>query len=650
MSDVTYRPSMVVNITLVFDERLLVPQSNAAASATPQLPATLRPARTLGEHLILRRGEGNRTFILNRVPKKASVDFRGHRQAATWNLTFDRIELPIDPRTVRAAAVEIHLGAISDADFAEGIQRVRPDGTRASILRTRTSTGEVNDDTLIMVGPVDKWSTDESSNGSEISLEGRDVRGLLLDSPLISPFDEAPSRSRQHDAPQRPGARAPGTPPQPNRRRRRSTVLSRLDPSLPIDQLVKQILYEHDRLRDLPVICDRTEWPDGVVPSPTRDSTRHRRGARGGGGAASGGASDMNYWDLITRYCFLVGAIPVMRGRRLYIRPARSLFAQLQAGLNSTTRTPFHPDGPRTDDSGAEFRVRRMVYGRDVEKMSFARKYAGNAKPKVVRAVSIDPHAGRRGTGRIIEAWWPPRRRLPRGQAELIARETHPSAFDRAAMTHVAMNGQDGTEEILNVPCYGITSTQRLRAVAESLYEEIGRQELEGSFETKNLASYKGDSFDPDLLRLAVGDAVELTVDARRISATSPLVTTLMETEHLPTAEVVERVRRRVGDENLARAIVASARGAIMGQLRYFRIAGIKYDWGIDSGVSISGDFHNYFTPRMDVGDPPRPRHRARPRAAQAPAGQTTPRVAPLERHTTPLAPISAPTTPTGRR
>lgn len=984
MSDVTYRPSMVVNITLVFDERLLVPQRAAAATSTPQLPNSQRNAQTLGEHLVMRRGDANRTFILNRVPKKASVDFRGHRQAATWNLTFDRIELPIDPRTVRAAAVEIHLGSVSDANFAEGIQRVRPDGTRMSVLQTRLANGQPNDDTLIMVGPVDKWTTDESSGGSEISLEGRDIRGLLLDSPLISPFDDAPWLDRSNDPPQRPGARPPSATPPRNRRRRRSTVLSRLDPSKPIDVLVKQILYEHDRLRNMPVVCDPTEWPNGVVPSPTKDSTRHRRGARGGGGAASGGASDMNYWDLITRYCqpkdslicrddftwapigeikvgdrvlgfakeresaarkkfhklipatveavsirrarvvklhmesgrvvkctadhqwftgrseplyefkepkvgrelvrvfdapavpftpdteyklgymrglidgdgsyinkvyeykgrkartkfimvamndsgslaryaqycremgltpregwrtnktthgsyempyvrlgtqsaidmlvlaeepqtemylrgwlagifdaegctaqglticqhstvnrpiydkiaarlkhfgfkireswdrvavvggaqevlrfyqlvqpaavfkfqrhmfgarmegtkdrvlrieecgeedvvslqtttetyfgqgyashncFLVGAIPTIRGRVLYIRPARSLFAQLQADLNGVTRTPFHPDGPRTDDSGRAFHVRKMVYGHGIEKMNFSRKYAGHAKPKVVRTVSIDHHGGRRGHGRVIEAWWPPRRRLRRGRAELIARQTHPTAFDQASTTHVAMNGQDGTEEILNVPCYGIQDTQRLRAIAESLYEEIGRQELEGSFETKNLASFKGDSYDPDLLRLRVGDAVEMLVDARRISATSPLVTTLMETEHLPAADVVERIRARVGDVNLARAIVATARGSVIGQLRYFRIAGIKYDWGIESGVSISCDFHNYFTPRADIGEAPRPRHRARPRAAQAPAtGNTT--TTPLVRSNTPLAPMPPPSAPPRR-
>lgn len=621
MSDLTYRPSVVVNITLIFDEDLLVASGRGAGVQTPQppqLPSAQRAPRTVGEQLVMRAGENNRTFVMNRVPKKMSVEFKDHRAAASWNLTFDRIELPIDPRTVRAAAVEIHVGAIGDADFARGIARVLPNGQRTSILQTRMVDGSTDESNLLLVGPVDKWSSDESANGGEITLEGRDIRGLLLDSPLVSPFDETAQRDRTPNVPTRPGARPSGATREHNRSRRRTTVLSRINPALPIDEVVRQLLVQHDRLRDMPVICDPTEWEDGIIPSPTRSSVRHRRGARGGGGGSSGGgASDMNYWDVITRFCFMVGAIPTVAGRALYIRPARSLFAQLQFTQSQYITTPFTPDAPRTDDGGRPFYVRKMIYGRDIQKMAFSRKFAGRGKPRVVRAISIDPNAGQRHTGRLIEAWWPPRRRLRRGAAEQIARETRPSAFDRAAMTHVAMNGQDGTEEILNVPCYGIRDMRRLRAVAEGIYEELGRGEMEGSFETANLASFKGSAFDPDLLRLRTGDAVEMLVDARRLARTSPLVSTLAEAEHLPDEEAIERVRARLGDINLARAIVYSARGAIIGQLRYFRISGVKYDWGIDSGLSISANFHNYFTPRMDVGDPPRPTHRARPRPAR---------------------------------
>ena len=95
---------------------------------------------------------------------------------------------------------------------------------------------------------------------------------------------------------------------------------------------------------------------------------------------------------------------------------------------------------------------------------------------------------------------------------------------------------------------------------------------------------------------------LELLVDTSRLNTSSPIVTALNRTAQLPLAEAVEEVRRLLRDENLARVIVTSARGNIMGILRYYRVSGIDFEWS-DESVTIKTDIQNYWTPRWDYGD-----------------------------------------------
>jgi outer membrane protein len=140
----------------------------------------------MGEPLITRRGDDNITFVQNRIPLKCVVELPGYRQAGTFNMDFAFRDLPLDPRTVRACAVDIHLGAVSAADFGRGMVNTPTDGWRSSVLRTTLDNGSANPDTLVMTGTVDKWSAKHSSGMSTVTIEGRDMRGILLDTPLTN--------------------------------------------------------------------------------------------------------------------------------------------------------------------------------------------------------------------------------------------------------------------------------------------------------------------------------------------------------------------------------------------------------------------------------------------------------------------------------
>ena len=558
----SYYPSCVVNLTLVFESKLQINVEDSGPVPFPETQQLVTP-------------ETASTYILNRVPKKCSVNLQGHTQAATYKLVFDYKELPIDPRTVVACSAEIHLGTVSATDFSEGMQRTLPNGQRRSILRTRTDDNRTIEDNLLMIGPADNWTVEYGTDGAEVHIEGRDLRGVLLDSPLTSSMDVYDELHRTPNG-------------MPSRRRRRSTILSRLNTSQRIDRLVQQILQEHDVIRRLPenervrVVTYEDEWPDRKVLSPMDGANlpRGRRGANGQGANAGGTQNNLNFWDVITRFCYLVGAVPRFVGRNLEIRYAPSIF-QLTNPKNQ--ETPFRPNIKRRLDND-EWNIRRLVYGRDIQSMKISRKYAGVNKPHAIRCVSIDNSSGRRGRQQLLQVVWPPRN-VREARAEGVT-------GNRTAARD-AVGGQE-SQEIRTYRVPAVRSLRQLTQIAQAFYEQIGRQEMTGEVEAARVTSFGGSNADPDMLRLRVGDPIELLVDASRMDVQSPIVSTINASSQMAFSEAVQVVAKHLnGNTALARVIVASNRGNIMGVLRYFMVSNVNYDWSYEE-VTVKADLQNY--------------------------------------------------------
>lgn len=565
----TYRPSMVANLKLAFDEALHV-QTLEAPRSVDQSVEENAPRSTVPrvQPLVTRRGDENTSFIMGRIPAACSVELPGYRQAGTFSLDFDFAELPIDPRTIRSCAVEIYLGTISHDDFAAGMRGREPDGSRRSVLRTRDDSGLPNTSDQLIVGIVDEWTVDHSADGSTAHMQGRDLRGMLIDTPI----SVLPNAANQ--------------------------LIDSLDLSQSIEDVVAQILdFNSPAFSNITIMVNPEEWSDEVIPSPAAEDLvpRHRRGARGarsgGRGTPNASMGNINFWDLIVRFCYLVGAIPFFQGVDLWIRPSRSLFDQARQGF-SEAPAPFAGNGaPRFTDAetgepiNPPLTFRRVVYGRDTDSISFNRKFGGFQRPRVVRAVSVDTGTTTRGAGRVIVGVWPP-------EEELRARHTRRSP-----------GGQGSQEEIINVPVTGITDPTRLQEIARATFEEIGRGEMGGTCTTFNLASFGGNNADPDLVRLRPGDAVDLVIDIRSRNSGAPLVSTLTDHSRVSFEERVAEIQNLLGgDENLARVIVATSRGQIAEIQRFFRVANAKFTWGAE-GVEIAFDFQNYVVVRNQVGD-----------------------------------------------
>jgi hypothetical protein len=165
-----------------------------------------------------------------------------------------------------------------------------------------------------------------------------------------------------------------------------------------------------------------------------------------------------------------------------------------------------------------------------------------------------------------------------------------------AITTVVAPSGSHADAETLRIPIHGIRDKNILQQIAKDIHQEIARGELGGSIETENLASFGGDNQDPDLIRLRPGDTVELLNDIRPLESKLPLVNILIDQERLDFESAVAAIKSRIGDDKLARAIVATSRSFEL--IRFFRVANVRFNWSI-AGLSLAFDYQNYFVPRQ---------------------------------------------------
>lgn len=514
-------------------------------------------------------GTDSFTVIANRVPKKATLTLPHPRTAPTFNLTFDYTEFPINPQLIRAVGVEIHLGAVSADDFARGMRgELDEDGRPLSILKTTddiidpfTGRKGPNQGTLLFYGTADTWEVDHGEKDAQIIMEGREIRAILLDTKVV--------------------------PAQVDK--------IKLDREITevVADLIGSIHFEH--AFRLTVATDATEWPNGVVPTPgdVEGLTRVRVKAASMVGAAqvkaktAGGAeagvqtgnkeaarsapdngTKGSYWDLITNYCEIVGAMPHIVGSMLWIRPVHRIFDIVDP--NSKIPTPFAGGTPRIIGE-EKIRARRLVLGRNLKRLRMQRKFGGVAVVPTVQTISFDD----RGVGqqRLIFGQWPP---------------AGTNAADAKAES-----------ELLRVPMWGIRSVERLTQIARGIHEEIGRGETGGTAETASLASLGGDNDDADLLRLRPLEPVEFLVDASTVHQALPIAADVNELARMSFSAEVDEMTQRLGDRAVARAIVAISRGAVQEVLRYYQVVGVTFDW--DKGVKTSIQFQNYILPRHNV-------------------------------------------------
>lgn len=336
----------------------------------------------------------------------------------------------------------------------------------------------------------------------------------------------------------------------------------RIDTSLPIDEGVRALFDSLPATRGTPVRYGLT-GEEGQAPTPNASTPRARRGRRGGRSARGrAGGQQVNVWDHLTDVCVGLGLVPVFEDSELRL-------------VN-----------PRTFYEGRSV-ARRMVYGRNLKSLEFTRKLAG-VKVPTVEVRCYDPAIGRTRWAR-----YPVPGAAPRSG---IFGVTAPPRAARA--NEVPPSGSNPDDRIMTQVVDGITDPEALARAAESIWHQVGRQEIEGNFATDEVSSWGEIAEAVDLLRLRTGDPVELLVasaETERLAqgATLASATELAGLQREARAQYLERVgwSRDVAER------FAALQDAVAFQT-VFRVQDVRISFSQDSGVEIAVDFINFLEVR----------------------------------------------------
>ena len=615
----TYYPSCVVDLRIRYDSAFTLnatgatvfsvgSASNPSGTAIPFSTGTEAAANTgISVFLDPSTTTDNLSHIIGRIPIRANVELPAYRSAGTFHLTFDYKDLPIDPRLIRACGVSIYMDTVAAAGFAQGASGKTAVGQPPSFIgpNAKQSILTPTVKNLALVGVVDNWSVQHSSKGSTVTIEGRDQRGLLLNSPL------------------------------------NPALFEDLDLNQPIDAVIRDILAKHGDLGMIDVSLGNyvtaavtgknvyDDFPNGVPspvtedgatdvselryvqPKPTvyaarngvRTRVRKRANGKGWRPSAKGAMGSANYWDLIVNYCSIVGTVPYFESENiLRIKPGRNLFDQTSADPYSPAGAFGHGVQSRNVGEPQPLRIRRMVFGHNVEELTYERKFMG-IYGRTIKLASLDTSSPNRGEQKLITVEYPTEADFKAMAAARGLPLPPATNVDKAKVTRESPSGKTAAkEEILIYTKPGINSVTRLRSIAMDLYEEMMRGEQGGSIKTRSLASFGGSNADPDLLYVRPGDSVELVVNSRSLEGRVPVVSTLNAQEQgLSDGRLFQQLKAKLGDENHARALIASLKGYAVQLQNIYRVKDVKLDWDIGTGVTISFNFQNYIVPRQEL-------------------------------------------------
>jgi len=346
-----------------------------------------------------------------------------------------------------------------------------------------------------------------------------------------------------------------------------------IDLALPLDEGVQRYLeavsassagvvvrYVGEGSAPIPIEAMGTA-PSGNARRRGRRGARAQRGRRGG--------EQMTAWDHITDVCRGLGFIPMVDGFDVVITEARTLFSSSNA--------------------------RRMVYGRNLTDLSFSRRLQG-AKVPTIEVRSYDPVIGRTRWARY------PVRSGERDSG--VFGVDNPPAPLRA--NEVPPSGSNPEESVRVMQVSGVSDPAVLARVARNAFEQIGRQEIEGSLSTDDVHSYGQPVEFADLLNARAGDPVEVLI----VSSVPPELADRGETNTtLSQLQAMTRARRR--DYLMARGWperLASRFAALQEANEFqtvFRTQDVRLTWDRDSGVRVQIGFVNYVVVREEPAAAP---------------------------------------------
>jgi hypothetical protein len=404
------------------------------------------------------------------IPRAAEWGVNGIRVADSLKATIRYLDCPIDPRTVRSCAVEYYLGTVTAEDFQAGIR---------GKTRAQAAGAEVPNSAEPMNLVPDTYVDSTGKQRTNLRFQGWVDKWVVDWGESSEPTIELECVDNTRlliDQQQPP-----------------KLVLSM---EKGIDEAVATYLSHFPQLQGMTVeyqpVGDQIPVLKGALAA---SAFRPKLGPQPAGGGA--GSDKHSIWDYLTDVCGSIGHSIRVEGTRIIIQRVRSLYTNSAQGR---VEDPFQG---RTLTSGTSFTFRRFIYGRNLKTMRVSRTFTRKAATNVeVRSYSTEK------------------------KTVIVAR--FPQAQDRLAYAIPGDASPDQKWTVFRVS--GIGDPKVLRAVAQNIYEGVGRNELEVELETENLASFGGGNTDPDILDMAAADTFELLVnrDASEFSSMTKIESSLV--------------------------------------------------------------------------------------------------------------------------
>jgi hypothetical protein len=518
-----------------------------------ELDTTKKKLAGLGPQKQVRSDDGLTFVLAGIMPKEATRNQNGVRTADTLNVTLRYIDMPISPLVVRAAWIELYLGTVTPEEYLRGIQgemrTVNLKGGR-KILEPMNLVPDtfVDDAGRVRSNLRFQGFVDKWENQFN---EGEPViRFECRDNTQLLIDIDAPSKLT-------------------------------IDKGIAIDRAIAQYLSHFPQLdgmtveyrpgnvkeTDIPVlknVYSKASFPPQLGPPPS---------------LANGQLSGLTVWDFLTDVVSSLGHTIRIDNTNIIIERVRTLI-----GTQTTGKGMQRPEDPFRSRNGRTYR--QFIYGRNIAELKSTRSFVRNV-PTNIEVRSYDPVK----------------------KSPVVARYPTNKA---GSGVHTSIPGDGGAEEKWLVwrVAPGITDKDTLRIIAQNIYEQLGRQELQIRLKTKNLASFGGGNQDPDLLDMRPGDSFELLVnrggDADVADAeNSNTVTTIEKQLSTFRERNIEFMKTRGFPDEFAKAYARAYTD--IGFQTVFRTKTISTTWSAETGVSIDIEGVNYVEVRAEPLKLPNP-------------------------------------------
>lgn len=472
--------------------------------------------------------------LLGIIPKRATWNQNGIRTADTLSCTIKFIDCPIDPRTIRSCAVEFYLGTVSADDYAKGVEG----GTRTGRVGANQSIEPLNLVPSTYVDPSGNARTNLRFQGwvDKWTVEWDDEEEPVItlecrdNTQLLIDLEVPPALT--------------------------------ISPTKTIDRAIADYLANFPAFAGLSV-----EYrPAGVTP-PTLGGAlagtafQPKLGPAPSKGAA--GTQKLSVWDYLTDVTGALGHNIRVEGTTVVIEQVVTLLS------NKAVRRADDPFTGRSVD-GVPFQYRRFILGRNVQKLQVSRAYSKHAP-----------------TNCEVRCW------STRRKKTLVVRFPDPTSQADKLQARALPGDLSTDQKWLVWKVRGIEDVGTLKVIAQNVYQQVGRNEFGIDLTTLNLTSFGGDTLDPDVLDMLVGDTFELLV-ARDDDAGA-----VGDTEDALLSKGQQMMEALGFDPGFARAYAKAYTDA--GFQTLFRLRQATFEWdGEETGVTISLHGSNYVEVRVD--------------------------------------------------